>query len=263
MIMIRHLFGLAVTLWSIAAAAQDTGSATGASGAGSSAPWVATVAYEHDVLSGNRDNWEQVMGVAGRRFARGAAIFEIGRLARFGGTANFIGLDLYGHTWRDGYANARFVYSPEGGITAGRDLLSQVYQSVGRGFEASGLYRLRTYGDLAVHAGGAQIGLYHGNWYHRSRTVFVPLEGELGVVQTVSSRRYGAVTHNFMELSLGAGRGVEVIGVEHVVLTRTYSVSARVQWLILPGLGLSVNVGYSDDDFYRRMTLGAGVTAIW
>lgn len=227
-------------------------------------PWVASTHYVHDVVSDDRDDWDHGTVVAGRRFSRGALLLEGGWAARYGLTAMSLGVDAYGDLWARGQVNVRYLHSPDGVIVPTNDFSAQLSQVVGGGVELSGAYHLREYSVQTVNAAAAQIGLYIGSWYLRSRTSILPHSGEVGVMQHLSARHFWASRYDFVEVSASAGRGVELVDSDALlVLTRVYSVSARAQRMLTSNLGLSVLVGYSDDDFYRRTTLGAGITAIW
>ena len=251
--MTRTGFSTAAVL--VAAAAPALGQA----GAG----WGGAAGHRVEAFEADREPWQESRVAVQRRFARGAASVEAGRVARGGAADPFVAADLY----RDlgpGYANVRVQLAPGAERTARADVLAEGYAPLGGGWEGSLGARHLAFDGGAVSMGTGSLARYAGDWLVRGRVLVVP--GRATAVSATASARYlvrgvGGLTAPFVELV--AGQGQEAVGGPGGApdVRRSWLVGARGQHPVVGPVGLALGASYTADGALTRWGADVGVVA--
>lgn len=158
----------------------------------------------------------------------GSFIGRASRADRFDLHSNQLSAELYPHIRPGTYAFLSVGGSPDAVLYPRYFVESDIYQSIGHGFEVSAGYRRLQFSD-DVNISTAAIYKYRGNWMYWARGYFTP--DNLGTSKTgvfAARRFFGAEgVHDFLELrfSYGASKALAVTTLELLSLTTTrYSV---------------------------------------
>jgi len=224
--------------------------------------WTASLEYGFQAFTHVDAAWQTWTARFERRTAAGAIALEAGDATRFALWDQSLALDAYPKLWRRAYGNLRIGVAPGARVLPRSDVLAELYQGVGGGWEISGSYRRMSYPGQSVNLWGASIAKYLAHWYVVARATAVPQAGKLGGGAWLTVRRYLATTDDYLEVSGGGGSEVVTLAADSVTVNTSQFLAARLvqyltvrvaltagaTWNVQQGLparrGLSLGLGY-------------------
>jgi YaiO family outer membrane protein len=225
--------------------------------------WGAQSTYLYEALSGGRAPWQTGNLTLHLSHQQTTALSEWTFVQRFGRWDMAVALEGWTTLWPHAYGNARLQFSPAADFLPTHESYLELYQSI-RAWELAMAFRYRHFSTQQVATWGLATGLYTGPWYLRTQALLTPLAGQLNWTQRFMVRRYGPSLLSFVEMQAGYGRGVEIIDVGPVLKrVRTYFVTARVQQLLTPNVGVTFTLSYSHDDLFTRRGVALGLLMRW
>jgi len=180
------------------AASPDAANAAGITwAAGLTGSW-------QDVGPGPRWN-DQTLSLR-RYFKRGSIGFEALRAHRFDQSGQAWALDAYASLWDGAYANLRYQQAPSERLFPGRAGRIELWQSLGKGWEASLSDDLLGF-DSRVNIYGVSLGKYSGNFYVQLRHQNIVSRGSRSSGDRLLARWYYAGDgDSYLEMSANRGR---------------------------------------------------------
>lgn len=166
--------------------------------------WDVSVRHSHEWFSDGVGNRDETQVALKRSTKAGALIGRYSGASRFGSFGNQLELDFYPGIRKGTYAYVNVGYSPEAILypryRAGLDL----YQSLGKGFEATAGYRRLGFTD-PVNVYTAALSKYYGTWLFSGRGYFTPGTAGTSKSMQFSGRRYLKDARSYFEFSYGHG----------------------------------------------------------
>jgi YaiO family outer membrane protein len=175
-----------------------------------SRPWWIRTDYTLDTFNDDRDPWHETTLWLTRRTPMGPVIVRGGYAQRFGDDDELVEIEFYPRLRPGTYAYLG------AGFSAGHELYPHgrysfdLYQSLGRGFEASGGARYMDFGTTTqIYVG--TLSKYVGNWMLTAKVFHVP--GDLGstTYQGGFRRYYGADGTSYVGFNYSHGLSKEEV----------------------------------------------------
>ena len=166
-------------------------------------PWSFTVGYGGDRFSDGREPWGEYQAALNRQTPVGSVIGRVSRAERFGLSDQMVELEFYPSIRPGTYGFASFGMSQDDTLYPNYRVAADIYQSIGRGMEASvGMRRLGFSSTTDIYVG--TLTKYVGNWMLTGKAFAIPdFEGP------EDSISYHAVVRRYVkgdgESFLGAG----------------------------------------------------------
>lgn len=227
-----------------------------------SASWNASLRYGMDRISSGRESWNGWTGTLQRSAGSTTWVLQGRRIDRFG-TSDAGGAVGVWHTlWAGGYAHIEASLAPQATVIARRAATAEFYQGW-NGWEASVRYRWRRYASESVHFVGLGAARYVGSWYLQGRAGITPRSAGTSTVARLSVRRYLGSSASYLDAQAGFGRTVAVVAPGTLDEGTVYFGAVRWHQFVTSHLGLSFGLQYSDQSFYQRSGLTAGLLARW
>lgn len=168
--------------------------------------WEAQASYSYDYLSAGRDAQHEASLSMRGPTPRGSLIGRFSRADRFGDHSYQLDADFYPHIRPGTYAYLNFGGSPDAALYPQYHLGSDIFQSVGHGFEATIGYRHLQFSD-GVNIFTFALYKYRGDWIYSGRMYLTP--DDIGVGKTgvfAMKRLFGNEgTHDFLEFRFSFG----------------------------------------------------------
>ena len=135
--------------------------------------WAISASYSYDWFSDQRSAWRESQASLKRQTPVGSIIARGSRAERFSVMDNQFEIEMY-PSFRPGtYAYVSFGIAPDQRLYPHYRYAADIYQSLGKGFEASiGFRRLRFSSDTDIYVG--TLSKYVGNWLLTGRMYYVP-----------------------------------------------------------------------------------------
>jgi len=203
--------------------------------------WRVGTVFGSDFFSDDRDPWrESQMSIAREGTPVGSLIMRLSHANRFASNDNQFEIEAYPRLRRGTYAFVGVGVAPSAELYPEYRVASDLYQSLGRGFEGSVGYRRLGFGT-PVNIYVATLGKYAGPWLLTGRTFFVPDQTEGSRSFHGSVRRYFGDGETYVGARYGRGFGREelhtvndfatldsdtIAGEANVVLSRRLTLSA-------------------------------------
>ena len=143
-------------------------------------PWSAGFTFGLDTFDDGTDPWQEAAASLTRRTAVGSLIMRWSHAERFGFRDDFFDTEFYPRFRPGTYALAGFGVAPKSApsLYPRYRVAFDLYQSLGRGFEASGGARYMDFAQLTqIYVG--TLTKYVGNWMWTGKLYYVPGEGDL------------------------------------------------------------------------------------
>lgn len=175
-------------------------------------PWGAGVQASFDTFSDDRDAWHEQLLSLSRQTPVGAIILRGSRAERFGLDDQQVEIEFYPVLRPGTYAFIGAGVSADRVLYPSNRFAFDMYQSLGRGFEASAGYRRLGFED-AANAFVGTLSRYHGLWLLTARVQHVTVRDSDGETSMgVQARRYfGATGTSFVGIGYGHGLSREEI----------------------------------------------------
>lgn len=175
--------------------------ATGAAGYS----WAATLSAGWTDAGAN-PRWNDQTASVRHYTPAGSVAVETLRAARFGRHDAAWAVDAYTRLWAGAYANLRYQHSASGGLFPANAGRVEVWQALGKGWEASLSDDVLGF-DSRVNIYGASLARYVGNFYVQLRHQNIVSQGSHSTGERLLARWYYAGdADNYLELSANSGR---------------------------------------------------------
>jgi YaiO family outer membrane protein len=204
------------------------------------AAWRGTLTYGFEAFTAGRATWQAWMARVERKTPQGSLALEALHSSRFSLWDDAGALDAYHTLWRRAYGNVRIALAPGAQVLPRLDATAEVFQGVGGGWEASAGYRRMSFSGSGVNLWSASLAKYVGNWYVVARGTAVPQSGKLGGGVGLLVRRYFQSANDFLDVSGGTGSEVVTLGADSVNVSRSQSLSVRLQHFVSARVGLTI-----------------------
>ncbi len=174
-------------------------------------PWHAQIAHTVDWFDDNRQAWKETATSVGRRTSVGTILTRISYAERFGMSDTQIELEAYPRIRPGTYTYVNIGSSVDQRLYPQNRVGLELFQSLGRGFEASGGWRrLHFDGTTNIYLG--TLTKYAGSWMITGRAFYVPNDRQDSTSYHGSVRRYfGADGTSFWGAGYGHGFSREEI----------------------------------------------------
>jgi YaiO family outer membrane protein len=174
-------------------------------------PWHAQVAHTVDWFDDGREPWAETTVSVGRITPIGTVLTRVSQADRFGMSDTQVELEAYPRIRPGTYTYVNVGSSVDQALYPQNRVGLELYQSLGRGFEASGGWRrLHFSGTTNIYVG--TLTKYAGNWMLTGRAYFVPNDRQDSTSYYGSARRYfGADGTSFWGVTYGHGFSREEI----------------------------------------------------
>lgn len=179
-------------------------------------PWEAGASYSVDSFDDGSDPWHEATISLTRKTRVGSLIVRGSRAERFGEEDQLGEVDFYPRFRPGTYAYISAGVTPGPVLYPQYRLAFDLYQSLGRGFEASGGARYLDFDNPAtIYA--ATLSKYIGNWMFTGKLYYVPGSGDLDATSASTSghggfRRYfGSDGTSFVGVAYSHGFNVEEV----------------------------------------------------
>jgi YaiO family outer membrane protein len=221
-------------------------------------PWSLTMGYGGDRFSDDRTPWSEYVVSVSRQTPVGSVIARASHVERFGLSDRLFEVEMY-PTFRPGtYAFVGIGFAKDDLLYPNYRVVTDVYQSVGRGFEVSaGFRRLAFTSTTDIYLG--TLTKYTGSWMLTGKAMYVPdFEGpEDSVSFHAVVRRYvggsgeswigGGYSHGYSREELGDSAELQNLDAD--------TVRANAEILVHPRWLLAASASTSRQERARRSTL--------
>jgi YaiO family outer membrane protein len=136
-------------------------------------PWSSYFTQAADHFSDGRDSWRETSLQVGRLTPIGSFTVRGNQASRFGRTDTLTEVEIYPRVRPGTYAFVGFGASGSDGFYPGTRVATDIYQSIGHGFEASVGWRRLDFDDV-TNIYVATLSRYVGNWLITGRAFHVP-----------------------------------------------------------------------------------------
>jgi YaiO family outer membrane protein len=203
-------------------------------------------ATQRTAFNADRSNWTETGAGVGIDAVTWDLYLQASQSARFDIRETRLMADGYRVLGRGTYTNLRLVWTPDASVHAVLDLLAEVFQDAGGGYEPSFQVRYMTYPDVRAVIVAPGLGRYSGNRYYRVQALAArSTDGSGGGFAVTAAVRTYRGNRNFVEIRASAGR--EVVDVRGAAtVSRGYSIGVRADW----GFGrlrAMPHLGWADD----------------
>ena len=154
-------------------------------------PWSSYFTQAVDRFSDDREAWRETSLQIGRLTPIGSFTVRGNQASRFDRTDTLTEVEMYPRVRPGTYAFVGFGASGSGGFYPDTRLAADIYQSIGRGFEASAGWRRLAFDDV-TNIYVVTLSRYVGNWMLTGRAFHVPGEPRLD-----SNSYHGSVRRYF------------------------------------------------------------------
>jgi YaiO family outer membrane protein len=222
----------------------------------------ATIAAGYTWAAGLSSSWTDVGGgvprwndqsLSVRHYVQGGSLgFETLRAHRFGRHDYAWALDGYLTLWKGAYANLRYQHSATGRLFPGNAGRAEVWQALGKGWEASLSDDVLGF-DGRVNIYGVSLARYVGNFYVQLRHQNIVSQDSHSTGDRLLARwYYSGDADDYLELSANSGRSDDPLS---LVGGRARSGGGGVNWVryITPQWGGKIGATFS-----RAAASGAG-----
>jgi YaiO family outer membrane protein len=213
-------------------------------------PWWAMSSYTFDSFNDGRDGWHELAVSLTRRTPIGSAILRASHSNRYGLDDQLLEAELYPRFRPGSYA---FI---SGGVSTEHSLYPQyrvafdMYQSVGRGFEASAGARYLQFESLTqIYVG--TVSKYWGNWMFTGKMYYVPADDEPDSVSYYGGfRRYfGGDGTSYVGATYGQGLSREEIrSIGDLAILDSHSIRGELDRLLARRLRYFASAGTSREE---------------
>jgi YaiO family outer membrane protein len=191
--------------------------------------WEASVGHSSEWFSDGRTPWREDFATLKYEGRAATGVMTFSTASRFSGRGRQVQLDLYPRLRRGTYALLNAGYSPSAGLYPRYRSAVELYQGVGRSFEAVAGYRRLGFGS-GVNTAVAGLSKYQGNWLLTGRAFLTPEAGAVSRSALFSVRRFSRTGTNSWTLRGAWGSSpTEVSSIADIDMLRTASLGGEYQ----------------------------------
>ena len=210
--------------------------------------WMATFDQSVEWFSDGRDPWREQQFQLERQTGMGAPIARFSQANRFSLSSRQVEIDAYPHLRAGTYAYLNLGYSPDRRLYPGYRFGTDLYQTLGHGWEASAGFRLLHFASN-VEIYTPSLTKYYGPWMFTARVYLTP--GSAGTSQSLQlqTRRYFADGSDYWGVRYGHGSSpAETQGIYDLQLLHASSLTFEVRRTLHRRLIVQGRFGISRED---------------
>jgi len=213
--------------------------------------WKALFTQSNTWFSDGFSPWSEQSLSLKRGSNAGSTIFRVSRAHQFGLTSDQLEIDSYPHLWKSAYAYVNAGYSPDHNLYPTFRFGSDVYQSLGRGWETSGGFRRLIFSSTRITVYTGLLGRYHRSWYFSGRTFLVPDQaGPSRSIQLLARHYFGF--ERYLSFRYGTGASpFEVRSLNEVGILNSQTFASDANWFV-GKWSMSVSAGWAREDRVNR-----------
>jgi YaiO family outer membrane protein len=209
-----------------------------------------TASFDHssEWFSDKRNPWLEDSVQLSRQTGIGSVIARFSSAERFSSTSRQVELEAYPHLRPGTYAYLNFGYSPDAALYPRHRLGAELYQSLGKGWEASAGFRQLYFGSN-INIYTPSLTKYYGNWMTTVRFYLTP--GTTGTSRSaqIQARRYFGNGVDYWGVRCGYGASpVETQGIYDLTILHASTVAFEFQRTLFRRFSMSGRWGASLED---------------
>lgn len=214
--------------------------------------WDASVRHSHEWFSDGIGNRDETQLALKRSTRAGSLIGRYSGASRFGSFGNQLEVDFYPGLRKGTYAYLNVGFSPEAVLYPQYRAGADIYQSLGKGFEATaGVRRLGFTSPVNVYT--TALSKYYGSWLFSGRGYFTPGPSGTSKSMQFSTRRYLKDSRSYLDFAYGRGATPnDIRSAVDLQVLRSDSWSAGLDKAVGKVWTVSGNFGISHEDRPNR-----------
>ena len=207
--------------------------------------WAAGFGASVTDVSGLDARWNEQSASLRRYGELGSIAFEALRAHRFGNHDAAWALDAYTRLWKGAYANFRYQHSATARLFPEHAWRAEVWQDLGKGWEASLSEDQLRFAASTVRIHGASIARYVGDLYLLLRLTSIDTPTSDGTGRRLLARWYHAGdADNYVEMAVSGGRSEDALKLRSG-RTQSGSASASLVHYFARQWGVKAGIGYA------------------
>jgi YaiO family outer membrane protein len=216
--------------------------------------WETGVAESTIFYSDKRSSWHETAVNISRRFTAGWVTATISHANWFGENSNLIDLQSYPSLGKGRYAFFDAAFSPDHTLYAHRRFGAEIFQSLGKGFEASAGVRYMRFNDNVLLY-TASVGKWFGNYWILARTYIEPSSTFVtSNSYQLQLRKYYNDADHFIGMRLGEGASpFEVQSINDLGIQHSASIAFESLWKFKNQMRLRASAGVARQ---TRLSIG-------
>lgn len=211
-------------------------------------PFTASFDHASEWFSDGRAPWREEQIQLSRQTGVGSMIARFSQAQRFSRTGRQVEIDAYPHIRPGTYAYLNVGYSPDARLYPRYRMGADLFQTLGRGWEASGGFRrLHFAEDVNIYT--PSLSRYYGNWMFTARVLLTP--GSAGTSRSgqFQVRRYFGDGTDYVGVRYGRGSSpVEARSIEDLQILDASSLAFEFRRTVDRRLTLECRWGMSRED---------------
>jgi YaiO family outer membrane protein len=215
--------------------------------------WDSGMTFNMVSFSDHSSPWMEQSVSVRKGLNAGSLILRASRGYRFGLKSTLGEIDWYPHIRQGTYAYLNVGYSPEGILYPTYRAGAELFQYLGKGYEASAGLRRLQFTNTRINVYTGSIGRYHKDWYGSVRTFVTPEEPKTSVSLQVQLRRYFGDGDRYASLHFGRGAApFEIRSTNDVGVLDSLSYGGDMQWRLGGHFLLGASGGIADQNRIER-----------
>ena len=214
----------------------------------SSRRWEASFEHSYEWFSDHRSAWNEDQLSLKRLTTAGSLIGRFSHANRFSSGSNQAEIDFYPKFRPGTYAYLNVGYSPDATLYPRYRFATDLYQSLGHGWEASGGYRRLGFSSkVNIYAGS--LAKYYGNWLFTGRIFLTP--DSVGTTHSfnLSARRYSGEGISYWGLRCGHGSSpAEIRSLQDIAVLNSSSFYGELFQVLNGRWALNFRAGFSQEN---------------
>lgn len=226
--------------------------------------WEGFVFYGFHTFTMDRPTWHTYSPSVKRDLDFGSIRFIVLRTSRFSKWDGSLAVDNYIDLRPRVYGNFYLQIATKPDFLPKRVFSTEIFQSLGEGWEISASYRNMQWSKNSVDIYGTSLAKYAGNYYLRGRFTMVPDSEDFSISMSSFIRRYLKTVDDFIEIGLGRGDKVETYQQTSDWERSNLFIIIRSEIFFLGNTGLVLSVAYNNKkDAPSSRNLSLGIKQRW
>lgn len=210
--------------------------------------FTASIDHSTQWYSDGRSSLQEEQVQLSQQTAVGSVMARFSHANQYGEASQQVEIDAYPHLRPGTYAYVNVGYSPDANLYPKYRVGSDLYQSLGGGFEASGGFRqLHFSGNVHIYT--ASLTKYYGDWMFTSRVFLTPDTAGTSHSVQFQARRYLGNGTDYLGVRYGYGSSpVEVESLTDILVLNSQSFAGQFYHGVGKRVMLQAEFGYSRQD---------------
>jgi YaiO family outer membrane protein len=219
--------------------------------------WQSGSSYNVIKYGDHTSTWQEESVSLKRGLNAGSMILRFSQASRFGLHSTLGEVDWYPSLRPGTYLYLNAGYSPQGELYPTYRAAAELFQNLGKGYEASlGMRRLQ-FSASHINIFTGTFGRYHKNWFGSVRTYIVP-DSQQGtsVSYQFLARRYFHDSQRYASFTYSRGRTpFEVQNINQVGILHSSSFLGELNWQVGERIFFNILAGTANEDRIERSGL--------